>query len=1182
MLFLLIVSATAAETVASGNCYNSSTQSWTLDSEGTLTISGAGVLKGAAFPEDFPWYDYTDSITKIVVSPGITEIGQYGLRYLSSVTEVVLPDTVTALGSSAFNECGSLESIDLPDSITSIGGAAFWGCKKLVTIDLPANLTQLGLAVFEYCTSLETITIPDGVTAIGDRAFDGCSALTSIELPAGLKSIGVSAFANCSSLSEIDLPAGLTAIGMYAFNGCTSLQTVTIPDGVAEIASKTFYGCSSLTQVHLPEQMTALGEQAFYGCDALKSVVIPEGITDIPKKAFYGCESLRFVTLPESLLTLGTDAFNGCDSLISLILPAGLESVGSNAFYHCDCLDMLVVNGEATEFSSTAFRMCSTDLIFWGVTGSPAETYAQNSGYTFYSLGTDSSRFSNTEANGLTWTLSDSFTVLTISGSAAIPDYSNASEAPWVPYADMVTTIIIEDGVSSVGACSFTDFYQLTALTLGDSVTSIGDFAFSGCTSLTQIIPGDGLVSIGEQAFSNCTSLTQGVPGENLVSVGARAFYGCTSLQSISLAQSLTTLGSEAFRGCTALSTVSMGSGLQVIGTHTFADCPVLSTLSLMEPNPYFNLINNVLYSNDGTTLVWYPAGSTETDYTIRSGTTAIADDAFYQCIHLQNVVIPDSVVAIGARAFYDCRSIVALFVPDSVISIGVDAFYNCSLQMKPVPQTGPVASTNRDTNNYAYTFCDVISSNLVAMDDGSFLRVESLHGSYYGSEKGLILVERYVLRNGVLQWESGFIMEQELQYFGGYYFNGDYHFLIFGQSNPEMSDEKEVIRVVKYSKDWSKRLDCAQLYGAQTIAPFAWGTARCSDYNGYLYIRTCHGMYNGHQGNQTINIDIDTMEIASHYSIVMNPVHGFAAHSFNQFISTEDGVLVGVDHADGNPRAIVICRYYEPAGQAAFVTSGNRSCDFANVFTFEGERGDNFTGATMGGFQISDSSYLTAGSSIVQDADHKLRSTRNIFVTATPKDDLTAEATQVHWYTNYTVEGGPNASNPHLVEINQNKYLLIWSERTVTHEPYYDSDGDWYRPIYAGTDKVFYLYIDGEGNPLSEVQTFTGGLSDCAPIVVEETAYWYTTENGLPVFYALSGDILLRTDSATQTRTVKVFSDATLILAEYQDDGRFCSARLIEMTAGQSAALPESAANKYKLFLADPDTMAPISTPVS
>ena len=116
----------------SGTCGDHLT--WTLDSDGVLTISGTGSMKNFSGTNYIPWYDYRSDITSIVIKDGATSIGQYAFRDCSSLTSVTIPDSVTSIGYYAFYNCTNLTSITIPDSVTSIGEYAFYYCSSLTDV----------------------------------------------------------------------------------------------------------------------------------------------------------------------------------------------------------------------------------------------------------------------------------------------------------------------------------------------------------------------------------------------------------------------------------------------------------------------------------------------------------------------------------------------------------------------------------------------------------------------------------------------------------------------------------------------------------------------------------------------------------------------------------------------------------------------------------------------------------------------------------------------------------------------------------------------------------------------------------------------------------------------------------------------------------------------------------------
>ena len=156
----------------------------------------------------------------------------------------------------------------------------------------------------------------------------------------------------------------------------------------------------------------------------------------------------------------------------------------------------------------------------------------------------------------LTWTLYEDGT-LTISGTGAMKSYRN-DDSPAVQKKDNVKKVVIEDGVTSIGASAFYSCKSLTSITIPDSVTSIGFTAFYACSSLTSItIPGS-VTSMERSAFEFCTGLKSVTISDGVTSIGASAFYSCKNLTSITIPDSVTSIGKDAFKNCSSLQTISL------------------------------------------------------------------------------------------------------------------------------------------------------------------------------------------------------------------------------------------------------------------------------------------------------------------------------------------------------------------------------------------------------------------------------------------------------------------------------------------------------------------------------------------------------------------------------------------------------------------------------------------------
>ena len=309
---LLPATALAADIVASGTCGaegDGSNLTWTLDSEGVLTISGSGDMHDYVYSS--PWHENGNQIRSVLMENGVTGIGNFAFFECISLTSMTIPDSVTCIGNCAFKDCSSLASVTIPDSVASIGVYAFCGCTSLKSVTIPDSVTSIGDYAFGFCTSLTGIwvdggsshyfsdasgvlfnkdktvlaqcpgafsgsyVIPDGVTSINDAAFVNCTSLTSVTIPDGVTNIGYEVFAGCTSLANMVLPNGVTRIGAEAFDWCTSMKSITIPDSVTSIGYDAFSNCKSLTNVYFTGTEEAWnGITIDDGNDALKNAKI--------------------------------------------------------------------------------------------------------------------------------------------------------------------------------------------------------------------------------------------------------------------------------------------------------------------------------------------------------------------------------------------------------------------------------------------------------------------------------------------------------------------------------------------------------------------------------------------------------------------------------------------------------------------------------------------------------------------------------------------------------------------------------------------------------------------------------------------------------------------------------------------------------------------------------------------
>lgn len=200
----------------------------------TLTIRGSGAMEDHLMSSHQPWCSFRKQITSVVVSPGVTSIGNLAFTRFSKLIHVDIADSVVSIGELVFSECNSLTNITVPQSVTYIGVKAFDSCTNLSSITLSNNITSIGLYAFNNCTNLTSITIPDGVTSIQSGAFFNCTKLTSITIPGSVTSIGSNVFDGCTRLNDIRY-SGTSESVIFALSGYVpTLVTFNYGDKVPE------------------------------------------------------------------------------------------------------------------------------------------------------------------------------------------------------------------------------------------------------------------------------------------------------------------------------------------------------------------------------------------------------------------------------------------------------------------------------------------------------------------------------------------------------------------------------------------------------------------------------------------------------------------------------------------------------------------------------------------------------------------------------------------------------------------------------------------------------------------------------------------------------------------------------------------------------------------------------------
>ena len=404
----------------------------------------------------------------------------------------------------------------------------------------------------------------------------------------------------------------------------------------------------------------------------------------------------------------------------------------------------------------------------------------------------------------------------------------------------------------------------------------------------------------------------------------------------------------------------------------------------------------------------------------------------------------------------------------DSVSAYSYNTNVNAKIESDPSVKTTCTIYKGKNLESQDYiTGADPVSSYLITCSNGYLMRVQA------GALEGKLLIEYYDASYNI---QKTMTVNLELPVFGAFYESNDNYYVLTGAKNLNENNEQEVYHITKYTKNWQSLGSCG-VFGGNTTTPFRAGSARMIMYGKYLYVRTCHEMYTSsdtyrHQSNLSFTVDTSSMKIFDLYDRpVWGVLTGYVSHSFNQFLRVDNGTFLGLDQGDAYPRALVLSK------NTVDINTGHlgTGLSFHELFSFPGQIGANYTGASVGGFEFSDSSYLAAGNYDSDDSG----SPRNVFVVSASKSGISPV---VRYFTNYAGTED-SASTPHLIKTGNNSFILMWSSRGY----------------------VYYTALNGNGQQVGSTYKMAGNLSDCVPSIINGKLIWYTWYNAENTFYSIN-----------------------------------------------------------------------------
>ncbi len=853
----------------SGSCGDDATYEFN-GATGTLTIRGHGEINfERTFDyeyETIPWKSYKEAIISIKIEGSITLIGSHTFWDCTNLVSVTLPDSLTTIGSAAFWGCSSLTSINIPNSVTSIRGAVFEDCYSLTSITIPNSVTYLGVGAFEDCSSLTSITIPDSITTIQEYTFWGCSSLTSITIPDSVTSIGNFAFYKCFKLFYVNIPDSVTSIGKFAFYYCTSLPSILIPDSVTHIEESAFWGCSKLKELTIPANLDCVvsnEKPVFKGCINIQKVTFtgtgkwyPYGLSNSQPSCYWytpwqlSKSVLTTVIISDGISSVGESVFKDCSSLKELTIPVNTNSVGSNenpAFEGCTNIEKVNFTGSGSWFTYGVYNYLpffygytpwqfsrsalTTVIISDSVTSIGNSAFKGCTGLKVLTIPANVDCVGSNEHPAFVGCVN--IQKITFTGTGNWYSYGlNGSQssyygyAPWQFSRSALTTVIISDGITSIGNSAFSGCIRLKELTVPAGINTVGSNenpAFFDCiniqkitftgtgnwysygidcshpsyyaytpwqfsrSALTTVIISDSISSVDESAFEGCTGLKDLTIPANIDSVVSNekpAFEGCVNISKMTFTgtgkwYSYSLNSSEASYYAytpwqfsrSALTTVIISDSVTSIGYSAFKDCIGLKDLTIPANIDSVGSHEHLVFSGcvniENVTFTgsgaWY---SYRASYIFTPWQLSRSA--------LTTVHISDGVSTIGDYAFNGCSSLTTVSIPQSITSIGYFAFYKCiSLTSVTLPDS------EISVGNYAFSGCTSLTE-LSISDSISKLGLYAFSGctglkelslpislSFVGSKndtifEGCVNINKIVFTAGTGSWYSNNLADFE------------------------------------------------------------------------------------------------------------------------------------------------------------------------------------------------------------------------------------------------------------------------------------------------------------------------------------------------------------------------------------------------------------------------------------
>ena len=692
---IITVNADDAEVSYTGQCGDSLT--WTLYADGSFVVSGKGSMPNYS-SSGMPWYAYKDSIKTVTVEDGVDKIGAYAFNACKAMESVTVGDSIESIGAYAFSHSPKLTEVTLGSSLKKIEGRAFFKCTSLTKVTFKgttdwwiggashsttgADLVAEELAdpttaalylkttyvekywfrrdhVHSYTAAVTTPTCTSkGFTtyncACGDSYTDDETEIIPHNYENRLCTVcGVPIHTVDTGTCGVNTNWVLTSDGVLTISGNGDTE-----DYLVSVTKEQPYRAheDKITKVVFEEGITSIGRGAFYGFTNITEVVFPDTLIAIHEYAFFGCSGIKSVVIPENTFYIGMYAFRktGITALTMPILDAWEFTDGTKL----DIDTMIKAFTTNATYKQTCIRTVFEDgeIIAEGVFGAKGQ---------------------------LSWTLT-STGVLTVSGKGNMPKF-NVNTTPWYGYRGAIRSVVIEEGITSVGRCSFHTCRAITEITLAESIETVSEYAFYNCQFLTEATIPANVTRIEIFAFRKCYQLKSVEFAINYGWSAGDAKVSATELNS-NAADMLTLVN------YTKIWTRDVNAEEEVLDPNyvTGGACNAFTRWSLTYVDGTKTKMkltvsgNGALPKFETAGAPWYGYLNDIVEIEVCEGVTEIGRCSFYGLKFVKTVTIADTVTSINDYAFSGCFLLKSIEIPASVTYIAETAFTKTGLTVIP------------------------------------------------------------------------------------------------------------------------------------------------------------------------------------------------------------------------------------------------------------------------------------------------------------------------------------------------------------------------------------------------------------------------------------------------------------------------------------------------------------------